>query len=67
MLLRPTVLLLVSQLALAGCERSQAEKLAFQHAEEQYRINAEESAKYQRSKAGEDAKENGAATNGEKE
>lgn len=51
MIARLFFLLLISVLALVGCQRSEAEKLAYQHAEQQYRINTEASAKYHRAKA----------------
>lgn len=51
MISRLSFYLLICVLALAGCQRSEAERLAYQHAEEQYRINAEASARYHRAKA----------------
>ncbi|MCW5298591.1 hypothetical protein DXT88_10435 [Herbaspirillum lusitanum] len=43
------LLLTLCALAITGCSRSPAEQLAYRHAEEQYQINMERSARYRQS------------------
>ncbi len=47
--MRPFLLLILCTLAVSGCSRSPAEQLAYRHAEEQYQINMERSARYRQS------------------
>ncbi|MFJ9448770.1 MULTISPECIES: hypothetical protein [unclassified Herbaspirillum] len=47
--MRQFLLLILCTLAIAGCSRSPAEQLAYLHAEEQYQINMERSARYRQS------------------
>jgi len=44
-----SMLLVICSLAVCGCSRSPAEQLAYRHAEEQYQINIERSARYRQS------------------
>ena len=47
--MRQFLLLILCTLAFTGCSRSPAEQLAYLHAEEQYQINMERSARYRQS------------------
>jgi hypothetical protein len=47
--MRQSFILVICALAICACSRSPAEQLAYQHAEEQYQINKENSARYRQS------------------
>jgi len=47
--MRQFLFLILCTLAVTGCSRSPAEQLAYLHAEEQYQINMERSARYRQS------------------